>query len=240
MHVLFEEDGSFKAGALLADNDTSLQVEMPSGKRAKIKAAQVLLRFAAPAPGQILDAAQALADEMETEFLWEVAGDSEFFFLDLARDYFGHEPQAPEAASLLLALQAAPVYFHRKGKGRFRKAPADILRAALAALEKKRQQALALEAWVTELKAGRLPAELAPYAETLLGKPDRNRPEIKAFESACAELSCSAPELLLKVGALKSPYDLHWRRFLAEQFPRGTAFPAALAPPSCPDDLPRA
>jgi exoribonuclease-2 len=46
---------------------------------------------------------------------------------------------------MLLALHAAPVYFHRKGKGRFRKAPADILAAALAGLEKKRQQALAIE-----------------------------------------------------------------------------------------------
>jgi exoribonuclease-2 len=239
MHALFEEDGSFKAGAILADNETSLQVEMPSGKRGKIKAAQVLLRFNSPAPTQILGEAEALAAGVDAEFLWEVAGDGEFFFLDLARDYFGREPQAPEAVSLLLALHGAPVYFHRKGKGRFRKAPADILGAALAALEKKRQQALAIEAWIQELKAGRLPPELSPYAESLLGKPDRNKPEIKAFEAACAECAVSAPELLLKVGALKSPYDVHLRRFLLEQFPKGTTFPAVEAPP-LPDDLPQA
>jgi exoribonuclease-2 len=239
MHVLFEEDGGFKAGAILTDNETSLQVEMPSGKRSKIKAAQVLLRFASPAPNQILNEAEALAADMDVKFLWEVAGDGEFAFLDLARDYYGCEPQAPEAASLLLALHAAPVYFHRKGKGRFRKAPADILQAALAGLEKKRQQALAIETWVQELKAGRLPPELSPYAESLLGKPDRNKPEIKAFETACAELACAAPELLLRVGALKSPYELHLRRFLLEQFPRGTAFPAVETPP-LPRDLPQA
>jgi len=51
MHVLFEEDGAFKAGTVLADNTTSLQVETGSGKRVKVKAANVLLRFAAPAPG---------------------------------------------------------------------------------------------------------------------------------------------------------------------------------------------
>jgi len=136
MNVLFEEDGGFRAGSIFADGDTSLQVEMPSGKRSKIKAAQVLLRFASPAPAQILEQAGALATEMEAEFLWEVAGDTEFSFLDLARDYFGHEPTAPEAVSLLLALYAAPIYFHRKGKGRFKKAPADMLQAALAGLEK--------------------------------------------------------------------------------------------------------
>lgn len=41
MNLLFEEEGSFKAATILADNDTSLQVEMPSGKRSKIKAASV-------------------------------------------------------------------------------------------------------------------------------------------------------------------------------------------------------
>jgi exoribonuclease-2 len=35
MNVLFEEDGAFKAGAVLADNTTSLQVELASGKRSQ-------------------------------------------------------------------------------------------------------------------------------------------------------------------------------------------------------------
>jgi exoribonuclease-2 len=238
-YVLFEEDGSFKAGSILADNDTSLQVEMPSGKRSKIKAAQVLLRFKTPTPAEVLADAAPLASDMDVEFLWEIAGESEFAFLDLAAEYYGHAPAAPEAASLLLALHGAPVYFHRKGKGRFRKAPADILKAALASLEKKRQQALAIENWVGELSHGRLPTELAPYVDSLLGKPDRNRPEIKAFEMAAAACGCGLPELLLKTGALKSPYDAHLRRFLAEQFPKGAAFPP-LAPPPLPDNLPRA
>jgi exoribonuclease-2 len=46
MHVLFEEDGAFKDGhPVLADNDSSLQVETASGKRSKIKTANVLLRY---------------------------------------------------------------------------------------------------------------------------------------------------------------------------------------------------
>jgi exoribonuclease-2 len=38
---------------MLADNDSSLQVETSTGKRVKVKAANVLLRFNAPAAGRI-------------------------------------------------------------------------------------------------------------------------------------------------------------------------------------------
>jgi len=239
MQVLFEEDGGFKTGTILSDADASLQVEMPSGKRSKIKAATVLLRFEKPSASQLLEQAEPLAGEIEPDFLWECVNDGEFSFLDFARDYYGHDPAPVEAAAVLLALQAAPVYFHRKGKGRFKKAPADILKAALAGLEKKRQQALAIEHWVEELKAFRLPAEIAPLTDNLLYAPDRNRPETKAFEAACEATALSAAQLLSRCGAIKSAYDFHYKRFLHEQFPKGTAFPA-LDVPSPPADLPRA
>ncbi|MCE1240051.1 MAG: RNB domain-containing ribonuclease [Azonexaceae bacterium] len=239
MNVLFEEDGGFKAGSIMADNDSSLQVEMPSGKRSKIKSANVLLRFAAPAASALLDQATPLADEIEADFLWECVSDGEFSFLDFARDYYGHDPAPVEATAVLLALHAAPVYFHRKGKGHFRKAPADILAAALANLEKKRQQALAMEGWLAELKAFRLPPEIGALTDALLYAPDRNKPETKAFESACAETGLSAAQLLFKCGAIKSAYHLHYKRFLHEQFPKGTGFPA-LEVPGLPSDLPKA
>jgi exoribonuclease-2 len=239
MNVLFEEDGGFKAGNIMADNDSSLQVELPTGKRSKIKAATVLLRFEKPAAGGLLEQATPLAEEIEPDFLWECANDGEFSFLDFARDYYGHEPTPVEAAAVLLAVHAAPVYFHRKGKGRFRKAPPEILAAALASLEKKRLQALAIEGWISELKAFRLPPEIGALTDALLYAPDRNKPETKAFETACSEAGLSAAQLLFKCGAIKSAYHLHYRRFLHEQFPKGTAFPVLEAPP-LPDDLPRA
>ncbi|MBI2308041.1 MAG: RNB domain-containing ribonuclease [Rhodocyclales bacterium] len=225
MFVLFEEDGAFKTGSLLADNDASLQVEMVSGKRAKIKAANVLLRFREPAASVLLDAAEPVAEGIEAEFLWECAGDGEFSFLGFARDYYGHEASPLEATAILLALHAAPVYFHRKGKGRFRKAPADILAAALAGLEKKRQQALAIERMVETLKAGALPPEFPPLLRELLYKPDRNKPETKALETACADLGVAAVHLLARCGAIRSAHDYHFQRFLNEYFPRGTGFP---------------
>jgi len=239
MNLLFEEDGGFKAGSIMADNDSSLQVEMPTGKRSKIKAATVLLRFEKPSAAVLLEQAAPLCEEIEPDFLWECVNDGEFSFLDFARDYYGHDPAPVEATAVLLALHAAPVYFHRKGKGRFRKAPPDILAAALASLEKKRQQALTVEGWVSELKASRLPPEIGVLTDALLYAPDRNRPETKAFETACNETGLTAAQLLFQCGAIKSAYFLHYRRFLREQFPKGVAFPA-LEAPRLPSDLPRA
>jgi len=198
-----------------------------------------LLRFDKPSPAALLEQATPLAEEIEPDFLWECANDGEFTFLDFARDYYGHDPAPVEATAVLLAVHAAPVYFHRKGKGRFRKAPPDILTAALASLEKKRQQALAIEGWISELKAFRLPPEIAALADALLYAPDRNKPETRAFETACGETGLNPAQLLFKCGAIKSACHLHYRRFLHEQFPKGTAFPA-LAAPKLPDDLPRA
>jgi exoribonuclease-2 len=101
MHVLFEEDGAFKAATIVTDNDSSLQVETVSGKRSKIKATNVLLRYSEPAPTALLDQAEVLASEIEPDFLWECLGDDEFSFPDFASEYFGHTGTAVETAALL-------------------------------------------------------------------------------------------------------------------------------------------
>ncbi|HNC66096.1 MAG TPA: RNB domain-containing ribonuclease [Thauera aminoaromatica] len=239
MFVLYEEDGAFKAGTILADNDATLQVENTHGKRVKLKRAHVLMEFREPGPSDLLARAEAEAEGLDVEFLWEVCGDDEFAFADFAAEYHGHVPNAVESAALLLRLHSTPIWFHRKGRGRFRKAPADILQAALAGLEKKRQQAAAIEHMRAELVAGRLPPELAALLPQALYRPDRNRPEIKALEAACVDSGLSAARLLLACGALASSYDFHYNRFLFEHFPEGTAFPA-IEPPVLPTALPRA
>ncbi len=242
MNVLFEEDGAFRAGTVLADNVASLQIELASGKRSKVKAANVLLRFAAPAPGELLERAEAGAEGIDVGFLWEVCGEEEFGFEELAAEYHGAKPDSTQAATVLLRLHSAPMYFHRKGRGRFRKAPPEILQAALAGLEKKRQQAAAIERMVEELKNGQLPAEFTPLLTQLIYKPDRNRSETKALEAACGETGKSAARLLFDCGALPSTHDYHLGRFLFEFFPEtkgGTNFPY-FATPVDPGDLPLA
>jgi len=230
MNVLFEEEGAFKAGTVMADQNTSLQVEMPSGKRSKVKAANVLLRFDGIAPAELMARAEAGSEDIDTDFLWEVCPEEEFGFETLAEEYQGHKPTPAEAAAVLLRLHSAPIYFHRKGKGRFRKAPPDILQAALAGLEKKKQQAAAAERMVEEFKAGSLPAEFASGGPGLLTqmlyKPDRNRLETKAMEAACAELGVSVPKLLQQCGALNDTHEYHLGKFLFEYFPKGTDYPA--------------
>jgi exoribonuclease-2 len=239
MFVLFEEDGAFRAGTVLADNDASLQVENAHGKRAKVKRANVLLEFREPAPVELLSRAAADAEALELEFLWEVCGDDEFAFAELASEYHGHPPNAVESAAMLFKLHAAPVWFHRKGRGRFRKAPAEILQAALAGMEKKRLQTEAIERMRAQLVAGQLPAEFDGVVAQLLYRPDRNRVESKALEAACVDSRLSAARLLLKCGAVESSHALHYNRFLFESFPEGTAFPA-FEPPCMPVDLPEA
>lgn len=225
MYVLYEEDGSFKAGNIMSETDASLQVESESGKRSKIKRANILFTFSDPAPAALLAQAAAEAQELDLQFLWECAPQEEFDVLSLATDYFGHTPSAVERTAVLLRLHGAPAYFHRRGKGMYRPAPPDILAAALAALEKKQKQAEQQEHWVTEMAEGRLPEEIASMAETLLIRPDKNTMQWKALDAACSRLQKSPDRLLLELGAWPHALALHKRRFLATHFPRGTGFP---------------
>jgi len=132
MNILYEENGSFKVGSVMTDNTTSLQIESLSGKRSKIKANTVMLHFSQPQLADFMAQAEALAADIEVEFLWECCPPDEFGFEEIAAEYFGHPPSSLEAAAVLIRLHGAPIYFHKKGKGRYRAAPAEILKAALA------------------------------------------------------------------------------------------------------------
>ena len=177
--------------------------------------------------GDFLDRAHAAAEEIEVDFLWQVCGADEFGFADLAAEYFGRAPAPTEAAGVLLRLHSAPIYFHRKGRGRFKAAPEETLKAALAGLDRKRRQAEQIAEWVEMLKRSELPDAFRPILPQLLYKPDRNRIETKALEEASEETGLSAPKLLAECGALPSSHDYHLGRFLFEHFPRGFEFPAA-------------
>lgn len=237
MYVLYEESGTFKAARVFSRSESTMQVEAESGKRSKIKNANVLFEFESPEPAQLMQAAEAQAAEIDIEFLWECAPQEEFEATVFAEDYFGHPPGAVEKAALIFALNGAPAWFHRRGKGRYRPAPPDILAAALAAIEKKRQQAEQQQRWTEQLVAGELPEEIAQVATSLLTRPDKNSNEWKAF-AAAVELKQTTPEkLLLSVGAWPHALALHQARFLATHFPKGTGFPA-ISLPATFDDLP--
>lgn len=239
MHALFEDDGALKAGTILADNDTSLQIEAATGKRLKVKADKVLLRFATPGPQALLDQADKLATELDPDFLWTVAGDTEVEFEALATDYHGRPPNAVEAASMVKFLHGHPMYFYKRGRGRYQPAPKESLAAALAGMERKKREAEQVQAWADELQSGILPAAVGAVRWKLLYAPDKNTLEYKAMRLACDEAKTNPLQLLRDCHAIRSAYEVHYQRFLLSTFPKGTGFPD-VGPATPPPVLPRA
>lgn len=239
MNVFFEESGGLKAGSVLSRQGDALQVELPGGRRAKVRAKDVLFEFDKPSAAELMQEADAAAQQIDLDFLWECAPSDEFPFASLANEYFGVQSGPVERAALVLRMQGSPVYFRRKGRGQFQRAPEEQLKMALAALERKRQQALVQAQYEEELKAGQLPEALRGKALILLTKPDKNSIEYKALEGAAAARGISQARLMLECGGVASARALHEARFLSEHFPHGTGFPP-VTPGPAPTDLPTA
>ncbi len=239
MYALFEEAGKFMAGRILSEAEASAQVELDSGKRVKVKAAQMLLKFEKPSPAALLSEAAALSQSIELELAYEFASDEEFGFADLAKDYFSEGASTVHQVAALLRLHEAPHYFRRGGKGRYRKAPAEIVQQALLAIEKKKQLQAQIEAWSAELVAGVCPAPIREQLYKILFRPDKNTPEYKAVVEASKASQTAPLDLLQNAGAIASAWDFHWQRFLFDLFPKGTGFPALQAP-AIHDELPLA
>ena len=239
MYALFDDAGKFQAGRVMSEADTSLQVELDSGKRVKVKSANVMLRFDTPTPAELMAQAQTLAGEIDLDLAWEFAPDTDFGFADLAREYFDAKAGPEKQAAALLRLFDAPHYFRRMGKGQFKKASEETVKAALLGIERKRQTALQIEAWAEELVRGQCPAPVREQLYRILFRPDKNGPEYKAVVEASKRSQRAPLDLLTAAGAIESPYQFHWRRFLFDQFPKGVAFPS-LAPPPVKDELPTA
>jgi exoribonuclease II len=239
MYVLFEEGGKFLAGRVLSQAEASLQVELDSGKRVKLKSALALLHFDKPLPADMLAQAAALAEGMDVNLAWECAAEEEFGFADLAHEYFSAKATGLELAAALMCLFNAPHYFRRAGKGRFKKAGADIVQQALAAIEKKKAVVAQISTWADALGAGQTPQAIRDQLYKILFRPDKNAPEYKAVVEASRATHIPPLELLKKAGAIGSAYQFHWQRFLFDQFPKGTGF-AALDAPAIKDMLPLA
>ncbi|KQP14154.1 ribonuclease catalytic domain-containing protein [Pseudorhodoferax sp. Leaf267] len=237
MYALFEEAGKFMSGRVLSEAEASSQIELESGKRVKVKAANLLLKFEKPGPEVLVREARSLAESIELELAWEFASDDEFSFGDLARVYFNDDATLVQQAAALFRLFEAPHYFRRAGKGRFRKAPAEQVQQALAAIEKKRLLQLQIDDWAQELAEGRCPQPIRDQLYRILFKPDKNAAEYKAVVDAARATQTAPLALLQRAGAIDSPYQFHWRRFLLEFFPKGTGF-AALQAPEITDALP--
>jgi hypothetical protein len=136
-------------------------------------------------------------------------------------------------------LHQAPIYFQKKGKGRYKAAPAETLAAAKLGLERKAREAATRAEWVAMLVRGELPDSIRVKVFELAHKPDKNSLEFKALSDACAETNLSVVRLLDRCGAIPSSLEYHRQAFLLTHFPRGLAFPD-LAAPLPPPELPAA
>lgn len=239
MNVLYEEEGEYKAGTVLSQSPASFQVESPHGRRSKVKAAHVVLTFERPAAAELLAEARKFADALDTDFLWQCRKGAEFGFEDLARDYVGRDPAPVESAGVLMKLHSAPMYFYRRGRGRYQAAPEDTLKLALAGAEKKKRVQEKIAHWAAQLARFECPSEIAQLRDELLYAPDRAKPETKALEQACAQAGLSAARLFERCGLLGDSHAYHLGRFAHEFYPRGAGFPAHEVPVP-PADLPLA
>jgi len=68
MNLFFEESGDFKAGSVMSTAGEAYQVELPTGKRTKVRAKDVLLQFTSPEPQQLILDAKAIASDIDLEF----------------------------------------------------------------------------------------------------------------------------------------------------------------------------
>jgi exoribonuclease-2 len=239
MYALFEDAGKFQTGRILSEADSSAQIELESGKRVKVKAANLLIKFDKPSPADLMREAQALSATIELDLAWEFAPEDEFGFADLAREYFSAQATLTEQTAALIRLFEAPHYFRRAGKGRFKKASAEVIAQALAGIEKKKQIQAQIEGWAAELGQGSCPAPIQSQLYKILFKPDKNAPEYKAVVEAARATQTAPLALLQKAGAINSAYQFHWQRFLFDNFPKGTGFPNLQAP-AIADELPLA
>ena len=239
MQLFFEEDGNYKSGVILKHEGNAYQVELASGKRTKVKGGHVLFEFDYSG-SDFMEAAKKTASEIDPSFLWEAAADQEIDYTTLATEYFG-SPTPVERAAVFLALQGNPVYFYKKGRGVFKPAPRETLERALQAIERRKKLEEHRKQMTSDMVAGILPEVIRTQAYALLLRPDKNSMEWKALNDAASVERISPLALLLKLGAITSPYAWHVHGFYFEHFPQGQGFAKNLpAPKAYAGELPLA
>jgi len=228
MQLLYEEGGELRIATALSSSgagDTqSWQASALSGKHLKLKSKEVWFQFEETNPQGVLVQAQGIATTIDLQLLWDCAPEQEFTFLSIAKEYFGDSVSPPQLVGLAIALQGAPVYFRRKGRGYFMRAPLEQLQAGLVAIERKQKELIQQQAWQAELVEGRLPDALRTQIDHLLFRPDKNSLAYKAFHGACEQTGEHPARLLMRCGALDSPLSYHHGQFVQAHFPKGTGF----------------
>ena len=227
MNLLYEEGGDIKIATVQSATGTgdseSWQANSLSGKKIKLKVKEVWLRFEKPEAQAAMDEALVLSKDIDLQLLWDCAPEEEFGLVEVSLEYFGSQATIPQQVALAIALQDAPVFFRRKGRGRFQRAPLEQLQAGLAALERKQKELEQQSVWQQDLVAGIFPDTLKSSAKQLLFSPDKNSSAYKALIAACTETGESPAQLMIRCAAIESPLAYHQGLFLKAHFPNGAA-----------------
>ena len=217
MNIFYEESGHFKCANVIQRNDASYQADTTTGKRVKVKATNVFFEFNSDG-ALFLEKATQIADEIDIELMWEVIGSEEFSYEQVANEYFGNTCSKEELAATLMALYNAPIYFHKKSKGKFKAADEKTLKLALAAIERKKIEEAQIDTWIKELSANSLPESIANDLKEILHKPNKQSITYKAFTRAAEILKTSPLDLAFKIGGVSSIHQYLFDDFLINCF----------------------
>ena len=223
MHALFEEAGKFMAGRILSEADTSAQVELDSGKRVKVKAANILLKFEKPAPAELIAQAQAVAETIELDLAWEFAPEDDFGFADLARDYFSENATLAQQAGALFRLYEAPHYFRRAGRAASRRRPQKSCSKPWPPSRRKRPCSRKSTSG-PQPGRGECPQPIRDQLYKILFKPDKNAPEYKAVVEASRATHTAPLDLLQRRAPSTRPTSSTGSAFVRKLSPRARAF----------------
>ena len=103
MNLLYEEGGDIKLATVQSASGPgdaeSWQATSLSGKKIKLKAKEVWLRFEKPEAQAVMDEATVLSKDIDLQLLWDCAPEEEFGLIDVSQECFGAQATIPQQVS---------------------------------------------------------------------------------------------------------------------------------------------
>ena len=230
MYALFEDAGKFHAGRVMSETDTL------AADRARLRQARQgegRQRAAALRPARARDAARARRARSRARSTSTSRGSSRpkasSRFAELAGDYFGAATGDGAAGRALLAPVRRAALLPPPRQGQLsRRRPKRSSRprcSASSARSRSRRRSMPGRRSSPPASARRRCASSSTGSSS---SPTRTRPSTRPSSRRRGARGRAPLELLQGApGAIDSPYQFHWRRFLFEEFPEGHRLRAA-------------
>lgn len=222
-YIFYESSGKLVAAQVMEKKEQHVHAKGVGSSLQKVKMKDILLQGSVTSPNAAAIALEVdgLLEQIDLDFIWTCAPEDVFEFIFLAREYFGTDATLIEQAAMWQALQSAPIYFLKKGKGVFVKQAHEQIQIALAAVAKKEERLKLQALWVESMVNGACPSEVLSARDAILRRQNPNDMNYKAVQQAAEQMGMTLPQLLLHAGAFKNAFDLHRSVFLAEHYPQG-------------------